>query len=181
MNKNKILPKKIFLVRHGRTGRDKNNPLRPITNLGKIGVVKTANEIKKLIDNRPTEIISTPTVRATQTGKIISDILKVDLNNTFKNLRIENITSIGNPDDDLTFIYIGKYKKGELPKDIPNPIVICKRFMEAISNTKSENLIIVGHSGALETFAIFQKEYSLSKPILKELKYSEFIVLERKK
>lgn len=176
--KNK-LPKTLILIRHAESEKNKNNPLRSLTSRGKLQAQKAATALSLLVSGS-VEIISTTTPRTMETGKILSKILTVPFDKTFENLRVENINELGNSSENLTLIYFKKYKENSLPKNLPTPSEIVRRFIKAISQIECDTLIIVGHSGALETFASFQKNYKFNGPISDELNYAEFLVLNKK-
>lgn len=178
--KNK-LPETIILVRHGESEKDKTNLLRKLTTRGKNQILKTADKIKPLAKKGESEIITTTTPRAVESAKIISSNLAIPIKRNFGNLRVENIDKLGNSKDELSFVYFEKFRKGKLPQTIPSPNKVVKRFFAAINKTCSKILVIVGHSGALETFTVFQERFIPDRKISKELRYGEFIVLKRRK
>ncbi len=176
---------KIILIRHGESEKDKNKPLRGITPRGKYQMEKTAKNIHSLVRSKSCEIISTKTIRTKQSAEILSGVIQVPFQISGNNLRVENIKSLSiniNSKKDLTFHYFDKYRKALLPAKIPPPTTIAKRFLRVVKKfKKAEVLIIVGHSGALEAFALYQDVFKPQKQIQKELNYGEFIVLTRTK
>lgn len=174
----------IILIRHGEPERDKSNPERKLTPMGQKQIKRAGERILSLVKNRKCIILTTPTVRTIQSAEIISKILKVPYQKARADLRVENINKIEKSAEgkvDITFLYLKIFKERKLPKKIPSPKTIARRFFEQLKKIKNKDIvIIVGHSGALESFALNQKVYKPSKEITKELAYGEFVVLERK-
>lgn len=174
--------KTVILIRHGESEQKKDDPERKITPKGKRQIEDVIGGIEPLVKNKKCEIISTPTPRTVESAKIISVKLNLPFRKTFPKLRVENIKKITSKkqSSELTFAYFEKAEKGRLPNEVPAPTEIVNRFSQAISKvSKNEVLIVVGHSGALETFVNYQKLFKARKKLRKELSYGEFIVLER--
>lgn len=175
--------KKIILIRHGESERDKTNPDRKITPRGIRQIQKAAYDIIPVVNGKKCEIISTATVRTVQSAKIISEKLGIPYSKTSPNLRVENINVLEKKypkEKDITFLYFKIFEKGVLPQEIPSPKIVVKRFFKAFKGlADNEIAIVVGHSGALESFALYQDLFLSKTKLKRELKYGEFIVLTR--
>lgn len=174
------MTQKIILIRHGESQKNKEDPLRRLTVLGIKEIRQTAKRIQPLVENKKCRIVSTSTPRATESAQILSQELGIKFNNSFADLRVENIKELTTKRNGLTWEYFQAFKEKRLPKQIPPPNVIAKRFLEAASKfKKQEILIFIGHSGALEAFALFQKKFEPTTKLKKELEYGEHIILEK--
>ncbi len=174
------MPNKIILIRHGESEKDKNNPLRGLTEKGKKQIAETGVVLKKLAANQSVEIISSTTPRAVQTAEILAKALEAPFTKRFCNLRVENIEQISNDRENLTARYFEAFAKKILPSKVPSPRAMVRRFLDAVDVSSAEIVIIAGHSGALEAFANYQTIFTSEKKLERELKYGEFIVLTRK-
>lgn len=175
------MPDQIILIRHGESEKDKNNPLRQLTENGKKQIANAGAVLKNLMDTPDAEIISTTAPRAVQSAQILAQKLGVPFKKRFANLRVENIELISANPDNLTFKYFSAFEAGVLPKRVPSPRAIVRRFLKAVDTSNARILIIVGHSGALESFANYQDLFSPDKRLKRELRYGEFVVLTRQK
>lgn len=176
------MPNKIILLRHGESEKDKENPLRGLTEKGKKQIAETGTVLKKLTSNQSVEIISSTTPRAVQTAEIIAKALEAPFTKRFCNLRIENIEQVSGDQENLTARYFEAFaKRKALPSKVPSPRAMVRRFLDAVDTSNAEVVIIAGHSGALEAFAGFQTIFTSEKKLERELKYGEFIVLAREK
>lgn len=171
--------RKIILIRHGETEKSKTNPNRELTRKGKSQIRKSSREISSLLALSETVILSNQIARAIQSAQILSVKLGLPLLLAKENLRIENIRTLRRKN--LLGAYISAFNKNKLPPTIPTPTGIVNRFMKEIGKVQSaKNIILVGHGGALEIFAMFQEQFRTNSDNAKELGYGEFIVLERK-
>lgn len=173
--------KNIVLIRHGESEKDKTNPQRGLTSRGKNQIKNASEKIKKIISGS-SKIVSTATVRTEQTAQIISGILGVNFETTSINLRVDNFDLIEEEFgkvSDIVFKYFGKFENGKMDSRITSPVEILNRFNKLIKKFKCENLIIVGHSAALECFIEYQDRFIANTNFKKELEYGEFIVLSR--
>lgn len=178
--------KKIILVRHGETTADKNNPNRGLTKLGQKQIKGVADKLVKYLDNQKVKIVACNTVRAKMSAKIIAKKINQGLTVSRLNLRVKNIEKLKRfsvrSGLDLTSTYWQLFKENRLPSKVEKPKKIVYKFYKVIRKyQKWTILIIVGHAGALETFAKFQDQYKSKKKIKKELNYSQFIILDRKR
>ncbi len=173
----------IILIRHGETEANKENPSRGLTSRGRKQVIKTAIAIQKSIVG-PCKIISTSTQRARESSRVISERLNIPIAAEFENLRVENIQEIGTKRNykDLTALYFHLFSESKLPKIIPTPLEMAKRFLLAISSLVENpfTIIVVGHSAALESFANYQTKYLPTQKIKGELKYGQFVILKKR-
>src|SRR3989344_6614127 len=119
---------KIILIRHGESEKDKNNPLRGLTEKGKKKIAETGVVLKKLAAKQSVEIISSTTPRAVQTAEILAKVLNVPFTKRFCNLRVENIEQVSQDPDNLTFRYFAAFDKKSLPSKVPSPRAIVRRF-----------------------------------------------------
>lgn len=176
--------KNIILVRHGETEKNKNNPNRKLTKKGVQQMKETANKVNLLVKNSNSIILCSSTKRAIESAKILSKILEVPYRHEKTSLRVENIKILEEKyqqKTNVTFLYFKCFENAELPEEISSPVVVAQRFLKVVKKVKIKNqIIIVGHGSALETFALFQNEFIPNKRIRKELKYGEFVVLEKK-
>lgn len=176
--------KQVIIIRHGETEKDKSNPERDLTPNGKQQIIKTSKEIRKFIQGSKIALITTNFKRSIHSGEIIKKELAINEKTIrYNDLIVENINSL-NPEMnlDLTFSYFKSSNDGMLPSNIPTPQVVAQRFLDLIAATVGpELLIIVSHSGAIESFINYQNQYISNKRIKKELKYGEFVVLERQR
>lgn len=176
---------KVILLRHGETTADKNNPQRGLTKRGEKQIETAAKEIKKIIDSQKAVIIAANTKRARQSAKILAEYLKIPLVSKRPNLRITNIEIIKNLSNiyskaDLVQKYFKLVKTNRLPITVEKPDTVVSRFKKVINLMKPfPIIIIVGHAGAIETFAKCQEEYKPKTLIKREIAYGQFIVLER--
>lgn len=175
------MPNKIILIRHGESEKDKENPLRQLTENGKRQIAEAGAVLKKLIGTGSAEIIASTTPRAVQSASLLSKILNIRFEKKFSNLRIENIEQVSKDRDNLTFKYSEAFKKKTLPFKVPSPRAMVRRFLDAVATSDSDTVIIVGHSGALEAFANYQQIFLPEKKLEGELKYGEFIVLTKQR
>lgn len=175
--------KKVILIRHGESEKDKSKPDRNLTDDGRAQIKKTSRAMASVVRGRRAEIIATTTPRAIQSAEILSRELRVPFWKTFPKLMVENIKRIqSDTTKDLTFRYFELFTRGQLPRDIPTPLAMVKRFEDALVAIKEKDIaIIVGHSGALEAFANYQKVFVPEERLSRELNYAEFVVLERKR
>jgi broad specificity phosphatase PhoE len=175
------MPKRIILIRHGESDSDKADAGRHLTPVGVGQIHETARAIGGLI-SYPAGIVSTPLNRTVESAKILSEVLNIPLGGLFPGLRVENIDNLPHiyADLDITFNYFRCFAEGNLPSQIPSPLDMTRRFKEAIfSLGYLHTLVIVGHGTALESFYVYQSDYS-SMPIYHELDYGQYLVLEEK-
>lgn len=177
---------KVILLRHGETTSDKNNPKRGLTDYGQKQIKAAGQKIKKVVGSQKTIVIAANTKRALQSAIILANGLNLPLAKIRPNLRIKNIEMLKKyfeiyPKKDLTQIYFELDKKNQLPDMVEKPDRLVSRFKKIINLTKSfPVIIIVGHAGAIETFAKYQEEYRPKTLVKKEVSYGQFITLERK-
>ena len=168
--------KTIILVRHGETEKDKTNPERNLTARGVAQMISSAKKLKPIIKGINTVLITTNTLRAQRSAQIISEELNIPVVAIFNDLRVENLDQLGEiPDKELFEKY---FQQKNLPKSIPTPKEMAKRFIKAVQSQNSEVVIVVGHGIALECYDFYQKQFKSSLPNLFELDYGNFIVLD---
>lgn len=178
--------KTIIILRHGETTKDKNNPQRGLTKLGKKQMEVAGLKIKKIVGSQKAVVITANTKRARQSAIILVKCLKIPLSKKRPNLRITNIEklkkfSIMYPKASLTQIYFKLFKTKKLPDFVEKPDIIVSRFIKVINLMKFFSIvIIVSHAGAIEAFVKFQNKYKVKKIINNEITYGKFIILERK-
>lgn len=173
--------KRIILIRHGESQKDKQNPKRGLTKRGVKQIEDAAISIKKIMIGN-CKIITTDTNRTRQSSIILSKILDLDFETTELNLRVDNFDLIERENknkSNLVFKYFKTFEDGKLNAKIATPVEILNRFIDLISNYKCDTIIIVGHSGALESFIVYQDKFIPAMKFKKELEYGEFIVLNR--
>lgn len=178
--------KRIILIRHGETTADKNNPNRGLTKLGQKQVKEVADKLVKYLGKQKVKIVTSNTVRAKMSAKIIAKKINQRPTVNRSSLRVKNIEKLKklsiNSGSDLTSTYWQLFKENRLPPKVEKPTEIVKRFSFVIRKYfRWRILIIVGHAGALETFVKFQDQYKSKKKLEKELNYGQFIILDRKR
>ncbi len=168
----------VVIIRHGLSEKDKMDPKRGITNLGKNQIKSTGQFLKSLTKGKSVVIITSDVPRAQQSAGVLSRELAADVK-TFSNMRVDNLDFLSKDQDKLFNLYFRLFDRGKLPKVVISPNQVAKRFLDIIASAGDyEIAVIVGHSVALEAFANYQ-EIFLPKKTLKELGYAEFAVLEK--
>lgn len=178
--------KKIVLVRHGETTPDKNNPTRGLAKAGRKQIEETANKLTKCFKNQGVIIIANNTVRTKISAEIIARKTNQRMVVSKLNLRIKNIEKLKTGQKksnlDLTSKYWQLFKKNKLPSGVEKPAEVAMKFFKLIAKYQRWAIIvIVGHAGALETFAKFQNQYKSKNKIDEELNYGQYIILDRKR
>lgn len=174
--------KTLILLRHGQSEADKNNPKRKLTPVGKTQIKRAARSIRLLIDGKKSLIITTQTTRTRKSARILSKILGVQVRETRLELRVKNFDLIEKKFKkvkNLSRLYLNDFSSGNLDKRVSKPTQIVANFLKLLGRLDQEIAIIVGHGAALETFALYQTQFRLTVPYITDLRYGEFIVLER--
>lgn len=174
----------VIVIRHGETLKDKNNPKRNLTKRGVRMLEKKAEELKRFVNIGASEIVCTPTVRTRISARILGSKLNIPVREKEYNLRVDNLDRLNlEKIDNVTEFYFQASKDTKLPRKVPSPKTVARRFLQAImeSDFSTETLIIVSHSVALESFVKYQSTYAPKNLPDGELKYGEFIVLNKVK
>ncbi|MFQ5493284.1 MAG: histidine phosphatase family protein [Candidatus Dojkabacteria bacterium] len=179
--------KKLILVRHGETQRDKRNPDRKLTSQG---IEQTRDLSRRLVQyiNGKIRILHTPSLRAAQTAEIIAKQLAgYDIKPKLSTIkaRVRNIDAMG------TEIRKGKeagtkpaetylHKHSRFPS-VETPQQFVARIESAIKSIIEETVLIVSHEGSLEALfystTVFETKY---KNFDRYFSYSDFAVLHRR-
>jgi phosphohistidine phosphatase SixA len=171
--------RRIILVRHGRTGKDKENPDRKLTKSGIKATVKAAVKISKYISSDAL-ILSSPKPRAMQTAEIFSKHLG-DLPIKEENLRVLNGDAITEEVEAGRKVGISAARTylSITNREVESPSDAAKRLEKIISGYPEKDLVLVGHEGFLEAFLTHQTRFVLVfKDFDEFFDYSSFAVFE---
>lgn len=169
----------VVIIRHGQSEKDKRNPNRGITEVGKSQIKSAAQALKVLAKGKRVVLIASNTPRAQQSAGILSKALTADIL-TFPKLRVENLDLLSEDPDKLFNLYFKSFEEGELPKAVLSPKEMAGEFLNIIGGIKGYDMgIIVGHSVALEAFANYQQIFLPGEKV-DELGYGEFFILKKK-
>ncbi len=178
---------RIVLIRHGQTEKDKTNPNRKLTEIGRNQIIETCKIISKKVPGirKNLEIFSSNTNRTIESAMLIRQFFGLKSITKFSNMRVLNIDSwITNSacERDVTARYFDSYLSYNLPNEVSTPKFVAESFLENLNKVRNQtkNVIIIGHGSALESFAFFQTRYKPSTRFVKELDYGDWLLLRKK-
>lgn len=163
--------KRLILVRHGQTTKDKTNPDRGLSSRGIIQVKLLSQHLQPLVI-QPAIILYSQTHRAQQTAFIIARRLHINTKPT--DLRLKNIHLLQPKGIRPAQAYLGLNKY----RDIESPQELVDRWLKIFNSVNHSTVIAISHEVSLEAFFYHQAVFRLErKNFRKFFDYADFASL----
>ena len=163
--------KRLILVRHGQTTKDKTNPDRGLSPRGIIQVKALSQRLQSLVIP-PTIILHSPTHRAQQTASIIAKTFHA--NTKPADLRLKNIDllQLKGMQPAPAYLNLNQYGNIESPPELVN------RWLKIFNSINHTTVIAISHEASLEAFFYHQTRFKLEhKSFRKFFNYTDFASL----
>jgi phosphohistidine phosphatase SixA len=176
--------KRLFLIRHGNTTKNKAATDRGLTKTGMRKIKQTALQLNRLLQPGAIQIICPAARRTIQSAEILRSVFCPGNTLQLEDLRVQGIEALKKviaANEKLGIrpaqTYLGLHR-GEFP-EVETPAALYSRWLAIFNKITAENIIAISHEGSLEGFvSCLDSRQIITKSFDTYCDYGDFVIAD---